>query len=242
MTKIKKINYGLLFIVFCLLFFVPAQSQTPKISVSLTWSTDTYIPLDYPAKALASRGSIIEVAANINSPEINPQELIYQWFLDDFIQKEDSGQGQQVFQFNIGESITRQHLVKVEIKDKAGSFIASSAYLPLKAHEPEVVLQTNIPSLKSSNLTKKYLMAADQEIEFTATPYFFNIKEIDELDYKWRLGEQETSQIRPANPNFFTLKVGQVAESIKQNLTLWVTNKNNPLQRAETTAEITIIP
>ena len=94
MAKIKKITYclprtelilmlGLLFIVYCLLFIAPVQSQTSEINITLTWSTDTYVPFDYPGKALPTRGSVIEVAVNIDSQEINPQELIYQWFLDD---------------------------------------------------------------------------------------------------------------------------------------------------------------
>ena len=62
-----------LIFVFCFLWFFPVQSQTSEINITLTWSTDAYVPLDYPGKALPTKGSIIEVAANIDSREVNPQ-------------------------------------------------------------------------------------------------------------------------------------------------------------------------
>ncbi len=91
-AKFKKTTYllsfiiCLLFAVYCSLFIVPVQSQTPQIEITLTWSTNTYVPLDYPGKALPSRGSTVEITANIDSPGINPQELIYNWFINDIIQ------------------------------------------------------------------------------------------------------------------------------------------------------------
>ncbi|MBL7154953.1 MAG: hypothetical protein ISS88_00395 [Candidatus Portnoybacteria bacterium] len=242
MIKIKKIKYCLLVAVCCLLFFTSAQSQTSQIGITLTWSTDTYVPIDYSGKALPSRGSIIEVAANIDSKGVNPQELVYNWFLDDRIQKADSGQGKQVFQFNIGDRITRKRLVKVETKNTAGTLLGTSSYLSLKPCQPEIALETKALLLESSNLTQKYQISANQEIKFIAQPYFFNIKSLDELDYKWSLGGKTASQISSENPNIFILKVGQIGQSIKQDLSVWVENKNNPLQRTQTTAEINIIP
>ena len=221
----------LLILIICLLLFSPVQSQTPEIGITLTWSTDTYVPLDYSGKALPSRGSIIEIVANIDSPEINSQELVYNWFLDNIIQKADSGQGKQSFKFNIGERTTQKRLIKVEIKNTAGTLIGSSAYLSLKACQPEIVLEA-----------KKYQISANQEVKFTAQPYFFNIRDINELNYDWSLAGKAASQISSDKPNVFILKVGQIAQSIKQDLAVWVKNKNNPLQRAQTTVEITLNP
>ncbi len=247
MTKIKKINYCLLVAVSCLLFFTSAQSQTPEINITLTWSTNTYTPLNYPGKAMPTRGSVIEVVATIDWPagqeKINPQELIYEWFLDDHIQKTDSGQGKQTLQFDIGDSLTRQRLVKVKIKNTAGTLIASTpSYLSIKPHQPEIILEAKIPFLEPFNLTRKCQVSANQEIEFTARPYFFNIKDIDDLNYHWSLAGEEASQISPNNPNVFILKVGQIGQSIKQNLSLQAENKNNPLQRSQMTAAIILVP
>jgi len=94
MSKKQSLISCLLFLVFvfCFLWFLPVQSQTPQINITLTWSTNTYIPLDYPGKALPVKGSVIEVAANIDSQEVNPQELNYRWFLNKHLQTEQSGQ------------------------------------------------------------------------------------------------------------------------------------------------------
>jgi hypothetical protein len=242
--KVKKviIYFSVLLFISCLLLFSQAWGQASEIKITLTWSTDTYIPLDYPGKALPSRGSIIEVIANIDSREINPQELIYNWFLDDIIQKADSGPGQQSFQFNIGDRITHQRLVKVEIKNTAGTLLGSSSNLALKPGQPEIVLEAKISSSGFYNSIQKYQISANQEIEFTAQPYFFNIKDIDELNYDWSLGEKAASQISSDKLNIFILKIGQLAQSIKQDLKIWVENKNNPLQRTQTTAEIILVP
>jgi len=247
MTKIKKINYCLLAIVFCFLWFFPVQSQTPQINITLTWSTDTYVPLDYPGKALPTRGSTIEIAANVDWPtkaqEINPQELIYNWFLDDHIQKADSGQGKQIFQFNIGDSLTRRRLVKVKIENTEGTLIASTpSYLSIKPRQPEIILEAKIPFLEPLNSIREYQISANQEIEFTVRPYFFNIKDIDELNYHWSLAGKEASQISPDNPNVFILKISQIGQSIKQELAVGVENKNNPLQKSQMTAAINLVP
>ena len=229
MTKIKKINYYLLIAIFCLFLF-PIQSQAAINSVTLTWSTNTYIPLDYQGKALPSRGSMIEVVANIDSKNINPQELFYNWFLDDHIQKGNSGQGRQVFKFNIGER-NKKRSVKADISNLEKTFSVSSSYLMLKPQEPEIILKT-----------KAWTLTSDQTAVFTAQPYFFNINSINDLKYKWSLAGSIAEQDSDRNPNVFTLKIGKLVKSIKQKLSLWVENINYPLQRTQTAVDINLVP
>jgi len=229
MIKIKKTNYYLLIAIFCLFFF-PIQSQAAITNVTLTWSTNTYVPINYQGKALPSRGSIIEVAANINSTDLNPKELLYNWFLDDHIQKGNSGQGRQVFKFNIGERNIKRS-VKVDISNAEKTFSVSSSYLILTPQEPEIVLET-----------KAWTLTSDQTAVFTAQPYFFNIDSINDLKYKWTLAGSIAEQDDNRNPNVFTLKIGKLVKSIKQKLNLWVDNIDYPLQRTQTTAEINFIP
>jgi len=247
MTKIKKINYCLLAIVFCFLFFAPVQSQTSEINITLTWSTNTYIPLDYPGKALPVKGSVIEVAANIDSQEVNPQELNYRWFLNKHLQTEQSGQAKSVLGFPVKWTSENEQSIRVEIRDKEENLLGS-AYLDIGIVQPQVVIQpmTNKGTLplesSVSSIIKEYQISAEQETSFIAQPYFFNISSINELNFNWNLGGREASQISSDNPHVFILKIGQLIQSIKQNLKIGVENKNNPLQRARTTAEITFIP
>jgi len=247
MTKIKKINYCLLAIVFCFLWFLPVQSQTSEINITLTWSTNTYTPFDYPGKALPVKGSVIEVAANIDSQEVNPQELNYRWFLNKHLQTEQSGQAKSVLGFPVKWTSENEQSIRVEIRDKEENLLGS-AYLDIGIVQPQVVIQpiTNKGTLplesSVSSIIKEYQISAEQETSFIAQPYFFNISSINELNFNWNLGGREASQISSDNPHVFILKIGQLIQSIKQNLKIGVENKNNPLQRARTTAEITFIP
>ncbi len=252
--KTKKyllgLAFGLLIILMAdyLSFVPPATGQAQGAEITLTWSTDSYTPSSYPGKALPVRGSIVEVAANIESRGINPQEVVYDWFLNDYFQKSASGEGKQVFKFDTEGSIKRRHLVKVEIKNKDGELLGSSSYLPIELHEPQIVLRpiesnTKILSLEDPQLiSQKYQISANQEIEFVAQPYFFNIENINELNYSWGLGRKEASAISLEKPNVFILKVGQLTQAISQNLRVWAENKNNALQRAQTQVEIILTP
>ena len=235
MEQIKKTIF-LTLIFLGLLFILPVQSQ--GLGVTLTWTTDTYTPLEYPGKALPSRSSNIEVVAQLDSLGLNPQNLVYNWFLNDHIRKANSGLGKDVFKFNIGESLSKTHTVMVKIYNQEESLIGSSAELVLKAREPQIILKTS-PFTESS---KQYQFSGEQEISFTVRPYFFNIKSVDELNYQWNFGEQAASQIDNKNINNFVLIIGKLTKSINRELSVWVENKNNPIQRAQTYAKIILTP
>lgn len=247
--KIKKviIYFPVLVFICCLLFFSQVWGQTPEINITLTWSTNTYVPLDYPGKALPVKGSVIEVAANIDSREVNPQELNYRWFLNGHLQRGKSGKGKSVLGFPVKWTSGNEYSIRIELRNEEENLLAS-AYLDIGIVQPQIIIRpiTNKGTLPSESsifsIVKKYQISTEQEISFIAQPYFFNIKNIDELNYSWSLGEEEASQISSDNPNVFILKVGQITQSLKQDLVVRVENKNNPLQRIQATVEITFIP
>jgi hypothetical protein len=241
LTKRNSIIYfsPFLFILF-LLLINPAESQT-QVGIGLTWSANTYIPANYPGKALPTRGSLVEVVVQIENLNINPQELTYNWFLNNELQKNNSGKGKQTFRFNIGESITKTHLVKLELFDR-NNFIGSSLPLSIRARSPEIVLKAENGTIISSSPNLSYLVSASQPIRFKAQPYFFDIKNVKELNYSWYLDGKEASQISSGNPNLLVLKVGELMEAVKKNLTVSVENRNNPLQKTNSNIQLTIIP
>ena len=230
-------KYYLLLIIFFISILFSSSAQA--METTLTWTTDTYTPINYQGAALPSKGSNIEVAVQFNSQGFNPQDLTFNWFLNNNIQKESSGKNKQVFKFNIGESITKKHFVKVEIMDINGSNIEISDNLLLKAYEPEIILRAKNPPLKFSN---QYQFSDDQEIEFTAQPYFFNINNISELNYQWKFGSDIALQIDDINLNNFILKVGKLDKIFEQILQVLVENKNNLIQRTQAKTKIILIP
>ncbi len=253
--KIKKviIYFPVLLFISYLLFFSQVRGQTPETGVTLTWSTNTYVPLDYSGKALPTRGSIIEVVANIDSKEVNPQELNYRWFLNTHLQEGQSGQGKPVLKFPVGWTSPNNQSVRVEIRDKIENLFGS-AHRDIKIVEPEIVLRPMTQTAQGikkeilpleasvSSIIKKYQIRAEQEINFMAQPYFFNIQDINELIYQWRLAGKKAIPENSTQPNVLLLKIGRINKSIKQNLNILTENKRNLLERAEATAEINIIP
>jgi len=235
----KKIKYYLLLLIICSLSLIsPSLSQSAEQSVTLTWTTDTYVPLDYYGKALPSRGSNIEVVAQLNSSQLNPNELNFNWFINHHIQKEGSGINKQIFRFNIGESVSKNKIIKVEISNLENTINISSS-LSLKVYDPEIVLIAKKPPFGFSS---QYKFSDDQEIEFIVQPYFFNIKDTDELNYEWSFGKQIAQQADNKNLNNFILKIGELVSSINQNLQVFVKNIKNPIQRTQATANIILIP
>ena len=249
MTEIKKINHFLLFIVhcslftvFCFLLFIPIQGHASQAETTLTWSTNTYTPPGYSGKALPARGSVVEVVAIISAWGFDSQKLVYDWFLDDDFQNNESGEGRQVFKFNIGERISQKRTVKVIIKDKKGNVIGRSSYLTLSPQEPEIILKTKASLLDYSKSVPKYQVASNKKTLFTAQLFFFNIKNASDLVYQWILGDKKAVQTDEQNLNSFTLGIDQITAPFKQDLTVRAENINNPLQRTRLTAEINFIP
>ncbi len=216
-----------------ILFLLANHAQGQE--VFLTWSTDTYVPLEYIGKALPTRESNIEVVSNTDI--LNPENLFYNWLINDKIEREKSGKGKQVFNFKTEERI-REYEIKVRISDEKESFIIFSPILTINPQTPEIILKTKPTSLESF----KYTFNSNQEIRFTAQPYFFNIKDINNLDYSWSFGQESASQTESSNPNIFTLKISQLVDSITKKLTVWVEDRKGFLQKAQTEIEINIIP
>jgi len=106
----------------------PSLNQAAEQSVTLTWTTDTYVPLSYQGKALPSRGSNIEVVAQLDSLQLNPEELNFNWFINNHIEKEGSGINKQIFKFTISESISKNHIIRVEVTDLGNTMNISSSF------------------------------------------------------------------------------------------------------------------
>lgn len=237
--------------IFCLLLITFLIALAPlvwgqSLSVTLTWSTDTYVPADYPGQALPSRGSMVEVAAEIDSGRTDPQKLIYNWYLNGDIQPDDSGLGKQTFKFKASERVGEIHLVEAEISNDKEEIIGRSQRLPIKTVEPQIIVSLLRPRLEllqlSDLLTNKFQLPSEQETKFIARPYFFNIISPEELNYDWKFGAEKIPQSETKNPNIFNLKVGKVINPIVRFLNLFAENKKNLIQRSQAEMEITIKP
>ncbi len=238
MSEIKKFNY-LMLIVFCCLLFTVVQGQAPEIDIDLVWSTNTYVPIDYPGKALPTKGSSVRVIAVISSPTLDSEEIVYKWFLNNSIQKSDSGRGKDVFEFSMDENRSKRHLIQVKIENVEGALLGTSPYLYLAPQKPEIILKANIFSEKPN---QAYQILADREIKFLAEPYFFNISDLDELGYSWVLDNQTVFQINDDESNVLNLKVGPIEKAIEQDLKVLAKNKGNAIEQAQSVVKLIFNP
>ena len=179
------------------------------------------------------------MVAVIDSSILSPQDLVYKWFLNDHIQKSDSGQNKQVFELNMDKNSSKKQSIRVKIENIGGVLLGSSSYLYLKPQNSEIVLKSDIFSEKPN---QEYQISADQEIKFTVQPYFFNIGSLDELSYIWSLNNQIISQTDNSEANVFTLKIGAIEGAAEQGLEVSVENKNNPPEKAQKTVKLIFNP
>ncbi|MFC1700944.1 hypothetical protein ACFLZ0_02305 [Patescibacteria group bacterium] len=243
-----KLKYFLLIIIFCL--FIPVlpingQNTTSLDAITLTWSTNTYIPAEYSGKALPTFGSKIEVVAIINDPNINQQKALYSWsfFRNNYLQERITEKGKQTFNFDIGNSIYNIYSIELEIQDEQSNIIGQSQSISIKPIKPQIILQSKLTAFDYSNINlKKYHAFPNQTIEFKATPYFFGTQNIDELNYDWRFGQEKATQsINSENPNIFKLKISESINTISKDIQLFVENKNNSMQKTSAKANLLII-
>jgi len=219
------------------LILVLAQSQ--DLEASLTWSTNTYLPIGYSGKALPIKDSSVEVVANIDKKTISIANLDFLWFLDREVKRYASGLGKDSFEFVVTKPSGDEHEITLEIRNSNGTLLLRK-YLSILISAPQIVVYQTNPHLQA--LTNQSQIKSNQKLEITALPYFFNIGNLKELDYDWSFAGEKAEKISSKNPNLFSLAIGQVDKNITEELKLNVVNAFNPRERDSLDLEIIIKP
>jgi hypothetical protein len=196
------------------------QSTSPSIIVKkfdLSWSTDTYTPIDYIGRALPVQGSKIFVDASVSIANGDAKSLKYSWFLEDIFQKNKSGYGKNSFYFYAKSISGRFHTIRVQIFNEDRTIFQEKT-IEIPVTNPEVVLNR----------------ANSNKLSIIAKPYFFSIDKPTDLVFEWTLSGQKP--IVSSNYNASVLDINVLNKnsnkSIEQNL--WVNVKN--LKEAEQNA------
>ena len=221
-------------VAFILLLTLTTNGQKPRAAslandFILHWSTDTYTPPDYQGKALPTRGSKIKaVATPTKKLSVNPDALFYRWLLDDEIMGQ-AGQGKSVFEFTADKWPGGYHEVESQILDARENIIWRGT-VSIKIVNPEVLIRqpNNAYSAKDKLTTKTGL-----DLELKAAPLFFNIGQINELSFDWRVDNVNLSWSEEKNPESLKLKIPQanLSSVLTKNLSLVVFRKIDQLQR-----------
>lgn len=171
-------------------------SDTLSFRVSdmlLTWEAQTYTPPGYRGRALPTSGALVRVYA---FPEIfvsaaqtvNPDNLIYEWKLDDTDERDQSGRGEKSFSFRVanGKGVTHRVSVIVTSEDKSASTFAK---VDIRVEDPLILFYEDktLEGPRYERASAQFSVAGGEEIRLRAEPFFFLAGSVDVLSYQWRV-------------------------------------------------------
>lgn len=200
------------------LTFAPAD-------VDLVYQTNNYTPPFYKGKALYTYNSPVTVVALPNfiredGTVIPPEKLIYKWYTDtDNVFDKDSGYGKRTLSFQ-DELVMPQH-IEVEVTAPEGGFKAYN-YIDFEPSPPSVELYENNPLLGILfNKKISTLSLTAKEIDLTAIPYFFSVKnKVNSiLSYDWFINNSPMPSQRD-NPNITLRPEGDVSGTANVGVTI----------------------
>jgi hypothetical protein len=188
------------------------QTTSPNIVVKkfdLSWSTDTYTPIDYIGRALPVPGSKIFVDVSMSVVNGDAKSLKYSWFLEDIFQKNKSGYNKTSFYFYAKSISGRFHTIRVQVFNEDRTIFQEKT-IEIPVTNPEIVLSR----------------ANTNKLSIIAKPYFFSINKLTDLVFEWTLSGQKS--IISSNYNASVLDINVLNKdgdkSIEQNL--WINVKN----------------
>lgn len=206
---------------------------------TLTWSSNSsYTPPGYVGLALPTMGGKIKVfALPTKKLALDPEKLTYRWRLDEVVVGWAGGQGKSVFSFDVKKWPGDHYNVESQILD--GENIVWRGFAEIKISSAEVVFQT----LNSDySATEKIDTKTGQTVKITAIPFFFNTKDPNSLNFRWKLDEEELINTDGKDFNIFSLTIptAQLKNAITKKIKLLISDKNNSDYQASSQITVTI--
>jgi len=205
----------------------------------LSWSCNSYVPVDYQGKALPTRGSQITVVA-IPTKKLaqNPDGLYYRWLLDDEIAGYANGQGKSSFQFRATKWMGDDHLVELQILD-ANQKLLARITTSVSIVEPELLLKN---PRSNYALQDGIIVETGQNVTISAYPMFFHVKDTSAVDWQWSFDNQTLTPQDQKNLNQLVLKIpsGKLSQSLQKVLSLLATNKSDQYEQTSASLNVEI--
>jgi len=220
------------------------QETEPEITLKnldLYWSADNYVPFDYQGRILPTKGSWVIVEADLKILGGNPKNLKYSWFLDGIFQEYKSGYGRDNFKFGIRRLKGASHTILLKVFNESRSFLVEKS-ITIPITNPELVIYNNNPiNLSYTASSKDFDVVSDKESSFSALPYFFNIKSLEDLEFNWTFADKSYKE-SSLTANIFGLKIinKKVGTSLEKTLKVFATNKRQTDQRVQKTVKLNI--
>lgn len=162
--------------------------------VELLWQAESYTPPFYRGKALPASGAQLQfiaspTIANKFGAIVDDENLNYTWRSGTTVLGSLSGRGKNILNIE-GPVFVEPLNVSVEVATLDG-LVRGKSTTRLVSHDPEILFYKNDPLL--GQLFHKAVRASftlgDDETQFTAHPYYFDVKDRNDsdLEFKWVL-------------------------------------------------------
>ena len=212
------------------------SASISSFSVSVVWSTDTFVPADYEGKALPIVGSLVTLTAIPDIRGENPEDLLYTWYVD----SESRVRGvanEQSFSFYVTKNVLYVPVV-VEVSNAGQSILVRQA-ITIPVMRPAVLLYH--AAEKSTALSPgAFSMNPGEKTNVYARPFYFHIRQASDLSYQWRFANANAAGT-PPDPDLLLLSVPENSGSGETPLTVSAESFIVPGERAKTELPITIL-
>lgn len=198
-----------------------AALSIPTADLALVWFAETYVPRWYKGKALPTQSSTVNIVAISNIKNLQAENLIYRWSLDD----EDNilaGAGKQIFRIQLSDLPKATHHIRVKVED-ASKTISKEGELFIISTSPRVAIYplTPLGGIEHRSAPAFFSSSVRGQLDFTAEPFFFSVSAKKELSYQWSIaggeavGTAEAPYILSLNTGDSPVGVAPISVSIK---------------------------
>ena len=163
----------------------------------------TYAPSFYRGSALATPGSVVEIIAVphifFGGERLKPQNLIYEWSIDDKPFQNKSGGGKNKFSVKLADVGNSNYIVALKVSTLDGAVSAQKS-VNLKTAMPEILFyETNsLTGLKPAALNSFFGRAGDS-FSILAEPFYFDLASLARAKFNWSAGGA-AAESNPKNP------------------------------------------
>ncbi len=160
---------------------------------------NTYTPNFYKGRSLEISNSDIifnaEASFYKNGEKLNPNELVYNWYLNKNFDLNNSGYGKKTFQTET-KPWPRETEVEVEVRDLLDEIILKKKIKLIPEENSEIIFYKTNPEtgffLKDPFLSG-LVFSYEKDTLIQAVPYYFSgIKNQNKTDFIWLLGNKKT--------------------------------------------------
>lgn len=163
-------------------------------SVSLLWKANSYIFPGYKGKALSAQGGTFKVVA-IPEIDVNPKNLVYNWFQGDKLISEKSGYGKNVFYTVDSDYVYGGNEIKVNIvlPSNGATIMTNTVFIPQT--EPKILFFKNDPTYGAMyNKEMNNSVSLSNSDGILAEPFYFSAnKNSKDLKYAWVIDNKNIS-------------------------------------------------